>query len=211
MRDPALHEAACDRVRSAVEALGFHTAIIRKSDPRGGRQPRISSLCATIETVGIISKPRSDQRRALVRGIVQWLAKRGIKVRLDEETARYAGCAEFLPREDVPRDAQLVIVLGGDGTLLSAARAIGGRDIPLFAVNLGGLGFLTAITVDEVYPQLERALHGDLRIGRRRMLHCELWRDEQLVADVRRAERRGAGQGRNRAHDRPGSARRRQA
>jgi NAD+ kinase len=56
-----------------------------------------------------------------------------------------------------------VIVLGGDGTLLSAARAIGGRDIPLFAVNMGGLGFLTAITVDEIYPQLERALHGDFQ------------------------------------------------
>ena len=66
--------------------------------------------------------------------------------------------------------------------MLSAARAIGGRDIPIFAVNFGGLGFLTAITVDEIYAQLEHALHGDLRIGRRRMLHCELWRDETLIS-----------------------------
>jgi NAD+ kinase len=136
---------------------------------------------ATIETVGIISKPRIDHAAPLVSGIVEWLVKRDIKVRLDEESARYAGRAEFLPREDVPRDVQLVIVLGGDGTLLSAARAIGGRDIPLFAVNFGGLGFLTAITVDEVYTQLEHALRGDLRIGRRRMLTCELWRDEKIV------------------------------
>jgi NAD+ kinase len=136
---------------------------------------------ATIETVGIISKPRIDHAAPLVSGIVEWLVKRGIKVRLDEESAKYVGCADSLPREDVPRDVQLIIVLGGDGTLLSAARAIGGRDIPLFAVNLGGLGFLTAITVDEVYAQLEHALNGDLRIGRRRMLHCELWRGEELV------------------------------
>jgi NAD+ kinase len=76
---------------------------------------------------------------------------------------------------------QLVIVLGGDGTLLSAARAIGGRDVPIFAVNFGGLGFLTAITVDEIYAQLEHALHGDLHIGRRRMLRCELWRGEKVL------------------------------
>ena len=122
---------------------------------------------ATIESVGIISKPRIEHAAPLVSGIVQWLAKRDIKVHLDEDSARYAGRTEFLPREDVPRDVQLVIVLGGDGTLLSAARAIGGRDIPIFAVNFGGLGFLTAITVDEVYSQLEHALKGDLRIGRR--------------------------------------------
>jgi len=137
---------------------------------------------ATIETVGIISKPRIEHAAPLVSGVVQWLARRDIKIHLDEESARYAGSTQFLPRADVPRDVQLVIVLGGDGTLLSAARAIGGRDIPIFAVNFGGLGFLTAITVEEVYAQLAHALHGDLLIGRRRMLHCELWRGATLVS-----------------------------
>jgi NAD+ kinase len=137
---------------------------------------------ATIDTVGIISKPRIDHAAPLVSGIVEWLAERHIKVRLDEESSRYAGSKVFFPRADVPYGAQLVIVLGGDGTLLSAARAIAGRDIPLFAVNFGGLGFLTAITVDEVYSQLEHALNGELRIGRRRMLHCELFRGDQMLS-----------------------------
>src|SRR4051812_6946818 len=129
-----------------------------------------------IDTVGIISKPRSDLAATILPEMLAWLSERGVRTRLDTESAIYAGGGSPIAREDVPEGAQLIIVLGGDGTLLSAARAIGKRDIPLFAVNLGGLGFLTAITVDEIYPQLERALQGDFRIGRRRMLHCELRR-----------------------------------
>ena len=118
-------------------------------------------------------------------GLVKWLAERGVGVRCDVETAAFlgssAGTKSGLSREAVPEGAQLLIVLGGDGTLLSAARALKGRDIPLFAVNLGNLGFLTAITVDELYPQLERVLAGDYDVSRRRMLHAELWRGGQCA------------------------------
>jgi NAD+ kinase len=135
----------------------------------------------TIETAGIISKPRSELAARIVPEIIRWLDERHVKVRLDPHSAGYANTNHSIPREEVPRGVQLVIVLGGDGTLLSAARAIGDGDTPLFAVNLGGLGFLTAITVDDIYPQLERALRGDFRIGRRRALHCELWRSGQRL------------------------------
>ena len=82
----------------------------------------------------------------------------------------------------MPEGCDLIVVLGGDGTLLSAARALDGREIPLFPVNLGGLGFLTAITVDELYPELERALRGEHRIGKRRVLTCEVMRGERKAA-----------------------------
>jgi NAD+ kinase len=137
---------------------------------------------SVIKTVGVIAKPRSDLAARIVPELIHWLAGRGVGARLDTESAGYAGVGPGLTRDDVPDGAQLVIVLGGDGTLLSAARAIGGRDIPLFAVNLGGLGFLTAITVDQIYPQLERALHGDFPVSRHRMLHCELWREGKQLA-----------------------------
>ena len=137
---------------------------------------------AKIDTVGIVSKPRSGLAARIVPELIAWLDTRGVRVRLDPETSGYAGRDGGLPRAEVPDGAQLVVVLGGDGTLLSAARAIGGRDIPLFAVNLGGLGFLTAIAIEDIYPQLERAFRGDFRIGRRRMLHCELWRADTLLA-----------------------------
>lgn len=135
-----------------------------------------------IETVAIVSKPGSAQAAKLVPQLLAWLSARGIHARCDDQTTEYAGGGESLSRESVVDGAQLMIVLGGDGTLLSAARVIGGRDIPIFAVNLGGLGFLTAITVDEVFPELERALRGEHRIGRRRLLRVEIIRNEKQIA-----------------------------
>jgi NAD+ kinase len=134
-----------------------------------------------VATVGIIAKPDVRQTDELLPALLDWLAARSVGVRLDRDAAGYLG-KEGLDREHVPDGCQLVIVLGGDGTLLSAARAIGGRDIPLFAVNLGGLGFLTAISVEELFPELERALRNEHRIARRRMLACEVQRDGEIVA-----------------------------
>jgi NAD+ kinase len=137
---------------------------------------------ATINTVGIISKPAIPAAAGVVPKLLAWLDAHAIRARYDERTAAYAARADGLRREDVPEGCDLVIVLGGDGTLLSAARAIGNRQIPLFAVNLGGLGFLTAITIDELYPELERALRGEHRIGRRKLLHAEVRRGDTVVS-----------------------------
>ncbi len=137
----------------------------------------------SVERVALITKPGVDRARKVVSELLAWLRERGIEVRFDQETASYLPGAEGLPRDETPEGADLVILLGGDGTLLSAARAIGGRDIPLFAVNIGGLGFLTAITVEELYPELERALRGEQRIGKRRLLHCELRRGGEVKAE----------------------------
>jgi NAD+ kinase len=134
-----------------------------------------------IKVVGIISKPGVAAAAELVPKLLAWLAERGITVRYDDQTAIYAGASEAIPRPQVPEGADLIIVLGGDGTLLSAARAIGGREVPLFPVNLGGLGFLTAITIDDLYPNLERAFRGEHRIGKRKLLHAELLRAQEGV------------------------------
>ena len=133
-----------------------------------------------IRTIGIISKPGVPAAVSMVPKLVAWLHNQGIAMRLDEQTALYTGVAG-LPREEVPEGCDLVMVLGGDGTLLSAARAIGKREIPLFAVNLGGLGFLTAITVDELYPELERAFRGEHRIAKRKLLRVEVVRGGEVV------------------------------
>lgn len=136
-----------------------------------------------INTVGIISKPGSPLATTVVPELLAWLAERSIAARCDAETAAYTTGVEPIDRDLVAQGSQLIIVLGGDGTLLSAARIVGGRDIPIFAVNMGRLGFLTAITVEEIFPELERALRGEHRIGRRRMLWCEVRRNEKKIAE----------------------------
>jgi NAD+ kinase len=135
-----------------------------------------------ISTVGVISKPSSPGAVTLVPKLLEWLHNRGISVRIDEPTGFYAGGVAGTPRAEVPEGCDLVIVLGGDGTLLSAVRAIGRREIPLFPVNLGGLGFLTAITVDELFPELERALRGEHRAAKRKLLNTEVVRDGEVIA-----------------------------
>src|SRR5262245_24642341 len=134
-----------------------------------------------IKTIGIASKPASGAAAKIVPGLIDWLEARAIAVRLDQETAAYAG-KEGVQRANLPDACDLIIVLGGDGTLLSAARAIGRREIPLFPVNLGGLGFLTAIAIDEIYPELERLFRGEHRVGKRRLLHIDVIRGSENIA-----------------------------
>jgi NAD+ kinase len=136
-----------------------------------------------VKTAGIFSKPNSPQAMELVPELLRWLRLRGVDTRLDNETARYAGMLVGLDRIHVAEGCDLAIVLGGDGTLLSAARAVGSRAIPLLAVNLGGLGFLTSIAMDDLFPQLERALTGAHEYTRRKMLRVSLVREGAAVAE----------------------------
>jgi NAD+ kinase len=138
---------------------------------------------AAVNTVGIFSKPNSPQAVELVPELLAWLAQREVEVRLDTQTAAYAGISGGLDRASVPDGCDLAVVLGGDGTLLSAARAVGNRAVPLLAVNLGSLGFLASVTLPELYPELERSLAGLHRVTCRKMLHVSLRRNGSLIAE----------------------------
>src|SRR5688572_3561880 len=115
-----------------------------------------------IRTVGIISKPRKKDLEHILPGLLAWLKRKGLGVVLDEESAcsledsaRASFDVPVLPRQDIPNECQLILVLGGDGTLLAAARHVQPHDVPILAVNLGSLGFLAAVTVAELYDALE--------------------------------------------------------
>jgi len=136
----------------------------------------------SIRTVGIISRPRRADISKVVPPLLEWLIARGVKVFVDPETAASIGTvADERPREELPGLADLLIVLGGDGTLLAAARLENARNVPILPVNLGGLGFLTSVTREELYPVLERVLAGDHQISERMMLSAEVLRNNETA------------------------------
>src|SRR6202140_2422035 len=100
-----------------------------------------------IKTVGIISRPRREDIALVVPPLVNWLQVHGAEVTCDFETIDCLGppAVQTRKREELPGCTDLLIVLGGDGTLLSAARLAAHRKVPILAVNLGGLGFLTTV------------------------------------------------------------------
>jgi NAD+ kinase len=136
-----------------------------------------------IKKVGIISKPKKAEIGQLVSPLLDWLRKREIEVYVDKESGSTLGSQErCLTRNDMPSAVDLLVVLGGDGTLLATARALGGKQVPILAVNLGGLGFLTVITRDELYPTLERVLAGDFQTERRVQVEAEIVRSDEAIA-----------------------------
>ena len=135
-----------------------------------------------IQSVGIISKPSKEDIGTVVPPLLEWLHSHGLKAFCDSETAACSTAAgSAVPREELPGKVDLLIVLGGDGTLLAAARLLGEYDVPILPVNLGGLGFLTSVTLDELYPLLELVLAGRHGTTERMMLQAELLRGNQVV------------------------------
>ncbi len=133
-----------------------------------------------IRTAGIISKPNRELLSSVVPPLIEWLRGRKIEVLVDQETQECVDCGSpAVARDAIAAQVDLLIVLGGDGTLLSAARALGSHKVPILAVNLGGLGFLTSVTLDELYPLLEQVLAGKHRTSERMMLDATILRAGQ--------------------------------
>lgn len=132
--------------------------------------------------IGIISRPRRSNLSAVVPPLLSWLEARGIHVVYDQETATsLEEPSEGRSREQVAAASDLLLVLGGDGTLLAAARVAAPRGIPILPINMGSLGFLTSFMLEELYPALEDILAGQLTISERVMLHAELQRGDKIL------------------------------
>ncbi len=136
-----------------------------------------------MKIAAIVSKPTKPELSEIVPEVLRWLDAHGYRVYIDQQTAAYRTHEFVIPRSELARyQPEFVIVLGGDGTLLSAARAIGANDIPLLAVNLGSLGFLTEVPLDELYMTLEAAVEDQCPTESRSLLDCRLYRDGVEIA-----------------------------
>jgi len=132
--------------------------------------------------IGIISRPRRSNLAESFPPLLSWLEERGTHVVYDQETATsLTEPSEGRSREQVAAASDLLLVLGGDGTLLAAARVAAPRGIPILPINMGSLGFLTSFMLEELYPALEDILAGRLTISERVMLHAELQRGDKIL------------------------------
>jgi NAD+ kinase len=132
--------------------------------------------------IGIISRPRRSNLSEVVPPLLCWLEERGVHVTYDHETAgSVTGPSKGHSREQVASTSELLLVLGGDGTLLAAARVAAAKGIPILPINMGSLGFLTSFMLEELYPALEDILAGRLTISERVMLQVELHRAGKII------------------------------
>jgi len=135
------------------------------------------------KTVGIVSKPHKAEVAEIMPGLIQWLRAHHYAFIVDPETAAHVPGFPTLSRvEMATRKLEFVIVLGGDGTLLSAARAVAKASIPILGINLGALGFLTEVPLEELYPTLDRIVDGSCSVYDRSMVHCEVSRGGAIIA-----------------------------
>lgn len=142
-----------------------------------------TSLSEQGKLVGIISKPSKPELANIVPGLLDWLLKNQYQIVVDAETAPYAPGLEVTSREEMgTRPLKFVVVLGGDGTLLAAARAVARSRIPVLGVNLGSLGFLTEVPLEELYETLEGIEKSCCTLEIRSMLHCDVMRNGQCIA-----------------------------
>lgn len=139
---------------------------------------------SSITRIGIVLKPHQPEALKTICELVVWLAERGINLvggpqiereRIEHET----GCSVYeVSPDQLAGEVDLMLVLGGDGTMIATARMIGDQEVPVLGVNYGGLGYLAEFRIEELYSALESILSGNYRLDRRVMLAVELLRDD---------------------------------
>jgi len=140
----------------------------------------------TIKTIGIISKPSGDNVVATLIALYEFLQKKSVDIMLDHGAEGLVGDIQtaFVDRETIGSRCDLAIVVGGDGTFLSAVRSLTDFKIPVLGINLGRLGFLVDISPDQMFETLEQVLKGDYVEETRFLLFAQVERDGVVMAEA---------------------------
>jgi NAD+ kinase len=142
-----------------------------------------------MKRIGIIAKRNKPEAVPIARNLIEWLRPKKVEVYVEQEMAKFFNSSpsgpplNFIERKDFPSHVEMIIVLGGDGTLLSVARQVWDHNIPILGVNLGGLGFLTEIHLEELYRILERILQGDFKTDEREVLDASVIRKAEKITE----------------------------
>jgi NAD+ kinase len=138
-----------------------------------------------VKRIGIVAKTDREEARAMIPRLLDWCAERRLAPVLEKETAGLipGRATVSVAKPEIASQVDVLLVLGGDGTLLSMARLVGDLNVPILGVNLGGLGFLTALTVEELFPALEALLRGELAVEDRMMLTARVTRQGERLSE----------------------------
>jgi NAD+ kinase len=136
----------------------------------------------TFRTIGIISRPRRSNLVEVVPPLLEWLKEHGVPAVYDTETATALKNGSLgKSRQQVAEESDLLLVLGGDGTILATAREATPRGIPILPINMGSLGFLTSFMAEELYPALEAVLEGRTTVDERVLLQVERVHNDEVL------------------------------
>ncbi len=136
-----------------------------------------------LKKVGIYAKKSHPEVEKIAMFASQRLLAAGVEVLIEDGLAEQIGQVAGYAGDEIPSLVDLILVLGGDGTLISVARLVGDRQIPIVGVNLGQLGFLTEITRDELPDMLDKLIAGDYKISERMMIDALIYRDGKVVGE----------------------------
>lgn len=142
---------------------------------------------SSIKRIGVIVKPHQPDALETLCRLTKWLSQRGITLvgppEIERERIEHqTGCIiDVVHDSELAQQVDLMLVLGGDGTMIATARMIGDAQVPVIGVNYGGLGYLAEFPLEELFPALDSILAGQYRVQQRLMLSVELWRGEELV------------------------------
>jgi NAD+ kinase len=137
-----------------------------------------------MKTIGLLTKPKFPDVTHILKELVAWLRERQKEVVFDGKTAALLGEQAVHKKTEIASLADMVIVLGGDGTMLNAARLVEERGVPILGVNMGGLGFLTEVSLDRLYPALEKIFAQEFFLDERLMLRARIHRHGEHVAQA---------------------------